>query len=70
MNSSVLYSSFGVIPMDYVSSKRRANERQVGVDGPKTMVGAPTEGDVTTSTAKNAAQARLLLFSAMCKPDL
>ncbi len=69
MNSSVLYGSFGVIPMDYVSSKRRANERQVGVDGPPMMVGAPMQGDVTTSTAKNAAQARSLLFSVMSIPD-
>jgi len=67
MNSSVLYGSFGVIPMDYVSSKRRANERQV--DGPQMMVGAPMQGDVTTSTVKNAAQARSLLFSVMCIPD-
>lgn len=69
MNSPVLYSSFGVIPMDYVSSKRRANERQVGVDGPQMMVGAPVQGDVTTSTAKNAAQARSLPFFLMCIPD-
>jgi hypothetical protein len=69
MNSSALYGSFGVIPMDYISSKRRANERQVGVDGPQMMVGAPMQGDVTTSTARNAAQARLLLFSVVCIPD-
>jgi hypothetical protein len=41
------------------SRKRAAGSRQEGVDRPRNAVGAATQGDVTTSTARNAAQARV-----------